>query len=200
MATVLVKYVSRETFFSYKGYLFPIQNKGGIYTPIMRRICEQLESMLSHHSRVFIYRFDLHLSMYTPDNEVLSNFMSRLNNWLKTTYSLKRVAYIWVREHNPPTKPQHYHAVILIDGRKVDKPIKIQKHIEIIWNLGHLSIPPHPYYNIRRGEHSGVQIAIKRISYLAKVYTKSSKNRQTNSYSTSRIKPSRRFRNVFFEH
>lgn len=180
-------YISHGKTYTYRGHIFSIQNKRGVYTQILHRSIQQIEHMLSHHQRVFLYRFDLRCKYYSPLNTTLSKFISNLKNWAKPNYKTLRFGFIWVRERNPTTPNQHYHVVIMIDGSKVDTPYRISKKISELWD-GSPYFPNDSYYRIKRHDYESIQYAIERISYLAKVDTKSAKNKTTNAYSCSRIK------------
>lgn len=182
-----MQYISYGKTYTYEGHIFPIQNPSGVYTKILNRSIQQLESMLSHHQRVFLYRFDLRCKSYSPLNTTLSEFISKLKYWVKTNYKTLRFGFIWVREHNPPTLNQHYHLAIMIDGSKVDTPYSISKKIREIWE-GEPYYPKTPYYRIKRHDYESIHQAIYRISYLAKTYTKAAKNKTTNAFHCSRIK------------
>ena len=173
--------------YTYKEHIFSIQHLEGFYTKILYQSIQQVESMLSHHQRVFLYRFDLHCKSYSHSNTVLSKFISKLKYWVMTNYGTLRLGYIWVREHNPPTPAQHYHLAIMIDGSKVDTPYLISRKIGALWT-GKSYFPASAYYRMKRNNYQSIQDAIYRISYLAKVATKSAKKKTTNAYSCSRIK------------
>ena len=181
-------YISHGNKYAYKDHIFTIQNLESFYTKILYQSIQQIESMLSHHQRVFLYRFDLHCKSYSHCNTALSKFISKLKYWVMSNYDTLRLAYIWVREHKPPTPTQHYHVVIMVDGSKVDTPYPIVKKIRELW-AGEPYFPKSPYYRMKRHHYRSIQDAIYRISYLAKVATKSAKKKATNAYSCSRIKP-----------
>jgi hypothetical protein len=183
-------YISHGPTYLYNGHIFRIQNKGGIYTKILSRGISQLEAMLTHYQKVFVYRFDLRCNNYSETNIQLSQFISRLKYWVKRQYK-SRLGFIWVREQNPPTPTQHYHIAIMINGNKVDTSFRIGKklkELEAQWQ-GKIGFAPNPYHRVKRNDFTSVQNAIYRISYLAKVETKASKNKTANAYSCSQIKP-----------
>ena len=165
--------------------------KMGCYEEILSAIKNQLDAMLSHHSRVLIVRIDLHTSEYNGNNEMLSQFIRRLRKRLKQRYNLRNVGYVWVREIEK-AKSQHYHLALVLDGNKVNYPAKVIKLVEEIWQGTGNPKPYTPekcYYLIKRGQNYVYKEAFRRLSYLAKKRGKGYKSKTANDYSTSRIKP-----------
>jgi transcription initiation factor IIE alpha subunit len=165
--------------------------KSGLISHSIKVMINQVEAMLSHHSKVLVIRFDLHIHHQTEDNEIITIFNRRLHKWLKRKYILKRIGFIWCRELET-AKRQHYHYALMVDGHKVRHPIEILLKIKEIWeqHLNHSLeyTPKNCYYNIQRDNFESIQDAIYRISYLAKARGKGYKPEQTKNYSTSRIK------------
>jgi len=162
----------------------------GIYLSMAKRMINQVDTILEHHSKVHLIRFDLRLYEYSPNNQVITKFNRILFKWLKRSYQLKRIGFIWCREIET-AKQQHYHYVLMLDGHKVRHPHDILIKVKAIWEYqlqGSQYTPKHCYYNIMRGDYDSLQEAIWRISYLAKVRSKSNKPPQTKNYGTSRIK------------
>ena len=58
----------------------------------------QVDAMLSHHSKIHIIRFDLRVFEFTNDNSIITVFNRRLHKWLKRKYCLKRIGFAWCRE------------------------------------------------------------------------------------------------------
>ena len=58
----------------------------------------QIDAMLSHHSKIHIIRFDLRVYQYIENNEKMTTFNRRLHKWLKRKYNLKRIGFMWSRE------------------------------------------------------------------------------------------------------
>ncbi len=159
--------------------------------PILKKITEQLEAMLSHHSKVHVLRFDLHQPIQTSTNAQLTKFNARLFKWLKRHYKINRIGYTWVREQERQ-KCQHYHYVLMIDGHKVNYSQDIAAKAAEVWQgifdgntVWH---PKRQYYNVKRDDYESIQSCVYRISYLAKRRGKGYKPAQTKNYGTSRIK------------
>ena len=161
----------------------------GIYLTMAKKMINQVDMILKHHSKVHLIRFDLRLYEYSSDNQIITKFNRILFRWLKRAYNLKRVGFVWCREIET-AKQQHYHYVLMLDGHKIRHPHDILIKVKAIWEYqlqGSQYTPKHCYYNIMRGDYDSLQEAIWRISYLAKVRSKGKKPPQTKHYGTSRI-------------
>ena len=79
----------------------PVQARPSGWMPKpMKAIGERFCDALEHHSQLLVARFDLHLPSYTEDNAEISEFMSKLNYWIKKRFKgVKEVKYVWAREH-----------------------------------------------------------------------------------------------------
>ncbi len=163
--------------------------KLGSFKEILCAIKSQMDSMLSHHSRVLLLRMDLHVHDYTESNLIMSNFLRKLKKKLRTRYKLARVGHIWARE-TETTNQQHYHLAIMIDAHKVKHPHKVISTIEEIWLGWDLPKPYTPrncYRVIHRSDASAYQEQFYRLSYLAKLRGKGYRAKTANDYSSSRI-------------
>lgn len=173
-------------------YLQLPASKGGkgYYQPILERTVDQLDAMLSHHCKLLAFRLDFHLNDGTVNNHLLSEFIRRYRKWAKRQ-GYSRLGFIWCREQVSGTA-QHYHCVFILDGNKTRHPHRHIRQIERLWDafqLGSVFTPKNCYYVLKRGDDAAYQRLFDRISYLAKVATKSIRPATTNDYSTSRIKP-----------
>ena len=158
-------------------------------THILRPMLAIFGAVLDRHSKVFVYRFDVHVPEHTADNKIIGDLMRRLKKRIKTRYKISHVAYFWVREQER-AKRQHYHVVFFLDGHKVRHPYQINQ-----W-IGHYSalFDLHPYYagyhNVRRDRadfESSRQAAGYHISYLAKARGKGCRASQTKDFGHSRV-------------
>jgi len=116
----------------YNGYDVNVEVDDGrtIYKPIIDNTFRQIDSMLDRHTRVFTFRFDLHL----PDNYYLTNnrdtksisiLFNRVTGFLKKKAKTPRVgkslrnhtniAYQWVKEKGNNNK-NHFHCWLAVDG------------------------------------------------------------------------------------
>lgn len=190
--------LTNDTTITIDGLELPILTHDGKYNCFVEplpKIKRELDAMLSHHRKVFVFRIDIRIERYTADNEVMTKFLRSFIPWLKRRYNLKRVGYVWCREVET-SKKQHYHLVFMIDGTAVKTMKTItDKAIEIA-SIQDLSpwIPKSPSYLIERkrldeGDYSKYKEAFRRASYIAKERGKKVKGESVNSFQTSRIKP-----------
>lgn len=175
-------------FFNHEGIDWPVN--GECRPDILKTLIGQLESVLSHHSKVFVIRFDIRLYDYTPDNNLMTTFNRHFHRWIKRQYNTNRIGFGWVREQER-AKQQHYHYAIFLDGHKTNQHWEITNRARTIWdNLnGSLWVPDNPTYMLNRTDTLETQKAIYRISYLAKYRGKGMRYRpiQTKDYGTSRV-------------
>ncbi|WP_236642846.1 YagK/YfjJ domain-containing protein [Vibrio tubiashii] len=162
-----------------------------IFTHQLRKILEQLDALESHHYRVLVVLFNLHMPFYTIGNQVMTKFLNKVRYDLSKHYKLTRLGYTWCRERNNADN-QHYHFVLMIDGSKVQHPKKLLRILREIWyacsNGGHLQRLNNCFYLLKRGDEMVRAEVTYRISYLAKVNTKQSREGLTNDYGCSRLK------------
>lgn len=185
-------YITKDKVRTVNGQTWRVNTAGsGLITHALKAMINQVDAMLSHHSKVLVIRFDLHIHHQTEDNEIITVFNRRLHKWLKRKYNFKRIGFCWCREIET-AKQQHYHYVLMVNGHKVRHPIAILSKVKEIWeqHLNHSLeyTPKNCYYNICLNDFKSIQNAIYRISYLAKARSKGYKPPQTKNYGTSRIK------------
>jgi len=190
--------LTNNTTITIDGLELPILTHDGKYNCFVEplpKIKRELDAMLSHHRKVFVFRIDIRIERYTADNEVMTKFLRSFIPWLKRRYNLKRVGYVWCREVET-SKKQHYHLVFMVDGTAVKTMKTItDKAIEIA-SIQDLSpwIPKSPSYLIERkrldeGDYSKYKEAFRRASYIAKERGKKVKGTSVNSFQTSRVEP-----------
>ncbi len=163
----------------------------GCYREILVAISGQLAVMLSHHSRVLVVRFDLHMSYQTEDNKELSRFLDKIRNHYLKRYGAKRMGYLWAREQEK-AKKQHYHVALILDGNRIQHPSALLGWISARWeNRNHPRpfVPENCFYNVKRANSSSLAEPFYRLSYLAKTRGKGYRATSANDYSTSRVKP-----------
>jgi hypothetical protein len=183
-------YITKDKAITVNGNTWWVNSHGsGLITHSIKAMINQVDAMLSHHSKIHIIRFDLRVYEYTENNGIMTAFNRRLHKWLKRKYDLKRIGFIWCRELET-AKQQHYHYALIIDGHKIRHPLEILNKVKEIWEQ-HLNgseyTPKNCYYNLERDNFHSIQKAIWRISYLAKARGKGYKPAQTKNYGTSRI-------------
>ena len=183
-------YITKDKAITVNGKTWWVNSAGsGLITHAIKSMINQVDVMLSHHSKVHIIRFDLRMYHHSDNNEIVTIFNRRFHKWLKRKYKLKRVSFIWCRELET-AKQQHYHYALIIDGHKVNYPHEITNKVKELWRQldGSEYFPDRCYYNIKRDDYESIQMAIWRISYLAKARGKGYKQEQIKNYGTSRIK------------
>lgn len=207
-----MRIISNEPTINLDGLELNVMVRGeGYYKEPLKAFKDQLDAMLSHHSKVFVFRFDIRikednyyndegieLDTFTDDNQVITNFLRVFNRWLKGRYNLLRIGYIWCREIED-AKKQHYHLVFMVDGNKINKSASLYNTImpkikEIADKQGLVEhIPPNPYMvdnaDLKQNDYTLYKDAFYRASYLAKVSGKNIKGERANNFQPSRVKP-----------
>jgi len=163
--------------------------KQGINHQSLNNIFDQVLRLLSHHSKVLVVRFDLHLFDQANNNTLISNFTKQLKKQIQRKYS-KRVGFAWARERTTEEKAPHYHYAVFVNGHKINKSHSIYNIVKIICEkLGalHHFFPENGFYNIKRGNLKDIQRVLVRLSYLAKNETKDTLSNHAANYQTSRL-------------
>lgn len=161
------------------------------YSEYIKTTIKQVNAMLSHHSKVFMVRYDFRSKLKFDNNNNFLNFMEAIKKKIKSTYCLVRIGIIWCREHGKNNGGLHYHFALLLDGHKINYPDKLSQLVERELALydGSIGYVPNCYLNLNRGDQQGIGRAIYRLSYLAKVNTKSGNRKQSiKRFGSSKIK------------
>ncbi|QSX39775.1 YagK/YfjJ domain-containing protein [Shewanella cyperi] len=183
--------ISHSDYFPGGDLYWKVNNKpSGFYPHILRAMFDQVFAFLCYHSRLFAVRYDLHQPSFTADNQRMTTFIRRLSKQLNTRYGFKYIGYVWVREQ-VTGQGQHYHLLLLLDGKLVQHPQRITEICRQIWQdmSGTLYVPDSPYYNIKRSDQHTLAKLLFRLSYFAKAKDKDRNPTYTNNYGRSRIKP-----------
>lgn len=196
-----MRILTNETDVTIGGLKLPIQNMGkdgkiyNCYVEPLQRFKREIDAMLSHHCKVFVLRFDVHVHTHSQTNEVITKFRKSYAERIKRYYKTKNVAYVWCREVEK-SKKQHYHLADIVDGNEAWVAGALLAIADEVASIQDLSIGycPSPSYLIKRtdldkGDYSTYNDAFYRLSYLAKERGKTIKAERANSYQTSRIKP-----------
>lgn len=207
-----MRVISNEPTIELDGLILPVYtSKGDYYVEPLVAIKDQLDAMLSHHSKVFVFRFDIRIkensyydeegnefSTFTDDNQIVTNYLKVFNRWLKRRYKLSRIGYVWCREIEK-AKKQHYHLVLMVDGNKINATTSLHNTIkpkikELAIRQGLVEhIPPNAYMvdnaDLKQGDYTLYKDAFYRASYLAKVTGKGIKGERANNFQPSRVKP-----------
>ena len=183
------KDVRFDPFCPYSRSRWPVNvRKGGWRPDIMKTLCERFEDVLEQHSQILIVRFDLHVPQYTEDNAQISEFMAKLNYWIKSHYKgVNEVRYVWVRELEK-AKRQHYHVVLMLNGNKIRNPHYIHMKGQKIWTglKGTTYRFVEKFHHFHRDDHDSACEAFYHISYLAKARGKGYKPHHTKNYGANR--------------
>lgn len=165
--------------------------KQGCYMEVLEALKSQMDAFLSHHARMLFVRVDIRQHTYTDDNRPISDLMRKLNKWLKRTYRITRIGYLWVRELEK-AKQQHYHLVLMVSGKEVQHPGRIIQEVERIaegWGWPKPWTPDRCFYLVHRSDAGAYREAFYRGSYLAKERGKGYKSANDKNYGHSNIKP-----------
>ncbi|AFV73509.1 hypothetical protein DIKCMJMK_01487 [Shewanella oneidensis] len=183
-------YLTHQRIFEYSGQLWLINSrKSGCYTPMLKTMIEQVLVMLTYYKRVTLIRFDLHQPTNTATSKRITQFNRRFKQKLIARYGVNKVGFCWCREQEK-AKAQHYHFVVMLDGRTVQASWGIGLLVNEVWQqMGGTYWLPKRHYNLVRGELNELSKAIYRVSYLAKGRGKGYRPAQSKDYGTSRLKP-----------
>lgn len=184
------QYVTNAEYFSYEGRYWRINNRyQGVFTPMLKRIIEQIVVMFSHDTKLFVARFDLHQSNATSSSKHVSELLKSLKAELADSHGLKYMGYAWCREESDTIK-QHYHLALLLEGHKIRSPHNLHATVRDLWlSAGGSSVHRGNYHNIHRDNEEGLGDIIYHLSYLAKKAGKVSLPSQFKAFSASRLKP-----------
>ena len=180
-------------FYSFNGeeLLINSNNNLPVYSQMIERIVEQLDTCIAIHKRVLVVRFDLSLDEYSGDNNIISTFINRQKQRIQRTYKTKDIGHAWAREQET-SKAQHYHVALFIDGNKIQYPSKLLRQIKAKWfKHGRCWIPDDCFYYLDKSKSNFKQTrgeAIYRLSYLGKTRGTGYKDVQAKNYSVSRLK------------
>jgi cellobiose-specific phosphotransferase system component IIB len=160
----------------------------GLNKKAFDRLMVLTEIKLSYYARVAILRIDLHPHSFTPDNKVITSFLTKQIKAFEKKYGCL-VSYYFAREQNTSNK-QHYHLALFFSGHQVNSPHNISQEIQKNWiahSQGSIHFVEKPFYMVERGNKLSLKQAIYRLSYLVKNRTKEN-NAQIKSYGSSRLK------------
>ena len=145
----------------------------GLNKKAFNRLMTLTEIKLSYYARVAIIRIDLHPPSFTPDNKIITSFLTKQIKKFEKEYCCL-VSYYYTREKNKSDK-QHYHLALFFSGHQVNSPHNISQEIKKNWiahSQGSIHFVEKPFYMIERGNKLSLKQAIYRLSYLVKNKTK----------------------------
>lgn len=177
-----MSYSNKETWFHHRGVDWPVNARGsGLDPQILRKVIDVPLWMLSHHRKVFLFRFDLSCNASQPNNKQLSRFLCRVKNQICRERYSRRVAICWAREVHSAKTP-HYHLVIALDGSRVNSPYRLTEWIRLYWHH-HGRCTAIRYYNLDRSDIALLFHVVWHLSYLAKLRGKEVKLTNVRRFS-----------------
>jgi len=156
-------------------------------------IISDYEIMLSHYSKVFIARIDLHPRHYSADNQAIQQFLGQLVELLTTRYQCK-VLYHCAREQST-SSIEHYHLELILSGHKIEHSSRLLSLVKAMWEIyanGTVSFVDNPFCIVYRGNKASLKEAIYRSSYLAKEHTKEL-NGKAKGFLSNKLPPAKNF-------
>ncbi|MCL1143705.1 YagK/YfjJ domain-containing protein [Shewanella gaetbuli] len=163
-----------STLVAYKNHAYNVYKpKSKTLLPrLVTQVIASCETMLSHYSKVFSVRVDLHPQCYSADNKEICQFLTQQVKKLSKRYNCK-VKYLCAREQHQ-SNIQHYHLALMLSGHKIQHPNKILELIQIDWEKlgGKVALVDNPFNVMLRGNKASVKHTIYRLTYLAKKATK----------------------------
>jgi hypothetical protein len=176
--------------FSYNGIDWKI-NSGCKNYFVNRRHLEGMlrliDIMLSHHTRIFVVRLELHCHVDQPDNKNFTQFIKRAKRALKRKYKVNRIGFIACREKETAKGP-HYHVALLIDAKKVNSEYGVYQVVNEYWLEGNISYAKYTErLPVRRNDKVSQQGLIYALSYLTKTRGKGYTGPNVQGFMTSRL-------------
>jgi hypothetical protein len=111
---------------------------------IANRLHEIFDWMLSRHSKVYFFRFDLRFpagGQFPTDNTHLMRFIENYSYLLRSRGLDPK--YAWVREQTSLTTQQHYHLVVLLNGHRTQS---VRGHLRLAADVWARTLGlPSPY-------------------------------------------------------
>ncbi|MDB6142952.1 MAG: inovirus Gp2 family protein [Pseudomonas sp.] len=175
----------------------------GVYVDILEPMLEQIQALLTHHSRIQLLKFDLHLPVTNQmtakaGNQVISKFFKLIKQDLARAKwnRQKKVIHCWAREVGDSING-HYHCYIGVSSTVAlgtfynGAPTKVWKLIHDRWkSVSGGSVWPSNPYVVNRGKHKELNTAFKHLSYICKVRSKDFGTGEDHKrYFNSKLKP-----------
>lgn len=164
--------------------------KHGINKQIMNSMTNQLLENIEIYSKLLLVRFDVRTYSMTPNNNIISKFKKYALSYLANHYRTV-AAFFWVREQTKNAEQAHYHCYVLVSGHKAKAWGVNRQLIQARDMLPDMDIwfPENAGYLIRRNNPESLVVALYRISYLAKNYSKELTPRKVKRYQSSSHSP-----------
>jgi hypothetical protein len=175
----------------------------GVYTTMLKPMLNQIDALLTYHSRIQLLRFDLHLpvtNLMTASlgNLVVSKFFKQVKQDLASANwnHQKNVIQGWAREVGDSING-HYHCYI-----GVSSTVRLGTFYDgtptLLWRLLYNrweeasggSVRPSCCHIVNRNNHKQLSDAFFHLSYMCKVRSKDFGTGEDHKrYSNSRLKP-----------
>ncbi len=178
---------------------------GKCFIGMLRMAKQQLDAMLSHYSKVCVASMTVHPEVETSEaaitvnpevetskNDAMSKFMRRLSKVVQgKPYNFERFAYAWFREAPSGGKP-HYHLVLMMNGHKIRNVTNLGKQVICpeAKRFGLQVFIPKGCQGdmLTRGDQTLYDDCLYQLSYFSKVVGKEYQAKNSNNYSTTRVK------------
>lgn len=176
----------------------------GLYTCILESLYSQLLAIQSHHARIWVTRFDLHVpstsfTEFQTWNQELSEFWHSVKKRLATKAwnNINKVAYCWCREVGD-SGHEHYHCYIAFKHETMSFGSFLSQGYTGLWGVLQSAwieltggfLRPVNACTLNRGDMTTLRKIFYHLSYMAKVRTKGFGTGETHKrYSASRLKP-----------
>ncbi|WP_248914535.1 YagK/YfjJ domain-containing protein [Pseudomonas moorei] len=175
----------------------------GVYTNMLKPMLGQINALLTHHSRVQLLRFDLHLPVmdYMPAasaNRVITKFFKKIKQDLSSPKWNKQVNVIhcWAREVGK-SQNGHYHCMIGISSKVrlgtiyTETSMLAWKLLQNRWSeLSGGSLHGSTCHVVNRSNKKELDTAFFHLSYICKVRDKHfGTGEDYKRFSASRLKP-----------
>lgn len=174
----------------------------GVYTNMLEPLLNQIEVLLTHHSRIQLLRFDLHLPVTelitaSSGNQMATKFFKQIRQDLgsKNWNYQNKVVQGWTREIGDSNNA-HYHCYIGVSSTVRlgtfydDTPTHLWKLIYNRWkDISGGFVRPSGHHVVNRFDNEQLNSAFYHLSYICKVRSKDFGTGELHKrYSNSRLK------------
>lgn len=189
-------YHKNVAYYHYKGTEQPIfYYPEGIDIKALHSAYEQLDNLLTYHSRVTVVLLQFSQATQLPHNKHLTKFIAKLKKLCIEHYSIPsdRFGYAWAREEGKDGTHQHYHIAIMINGsvcRSAYQVFKLAKQASNeVSPFYSVSPPKRNLFLLKRSEkRRRLRTVRMRISYAFKNATKEGVPKGVKKFGRSTIK------------
>ena len=179
-------------------FLISMVRQGAVFVKMLTKGKQQVDAMLSYHSKVFVLSITVHPEVYMDTNEKISQMMREVRTVIRPAkktaarYQFKRFGYAWFREAPNGTQAKHhYHLMLMLDGHKIHKGWKfvpdVLEPIAGKYGLKLFYCEHSQSMMLNRKDHEVYSECLYMLSYFSKVSGKGCKAPASNNYSTSRL-------------